>query len=262
MRASLTPRFGDCTRQNVEMYSKADTYGDTNMNAPKWAAGLATSVALCTAAALPAAVHAQAALGFSSQSGYFLDSNTRMLGWQFSVPTAASVAALGWFDLAQDGLNRSHEVGIWDATTQTLLASAVVPSGTAGVLLDQFRWIDLATALTLQPGVDYRIAGLDIGSGGDGHVWDASIGYGVSVSGFAVDPAITLGAAGTALGGLASQFGFPTGVIGDARRVEMGPNFSLSLVAVPEPASALLMLAGACLLMGATARARNMPQAA
>jgi hypothetical protein len=57
----------------------------------------------------------------------------------------------------------------------------------------------------LQPGVNYRIAGLDIGSGGDGHVWDANIGHGVTVGGFAVNPSITLGVAGTALGGLACR---------------------------------------------------------
>jgi hypothetical protein len=215
---------------------------------PVFAAAVFALGALASAA--PGAAQAQAALSFSSHSGSFLDGNTRMIGWQFSVPAAVNVAALGWFDLGQDGLNRAHQVGVWDTATQALLASAWVPAGTAGVLLDQFRWIDLDAPLALQPGVTYRIAGLDIGNGGDAHVWDANIGFGVAVSGFAVNPALTLGPAGTATGGLASGFTYPASTIGDARRALIGPNLSFSAVSpVPEPATWALMLSGVAALL-------------
>jgi len=126
----------------------------------------------------------------------------------------------------------------------------MVLAGSAGVLLGLFRWVDLGTPLSLQTGVNYSIAGLDIGSGGDGHVWDANIGFGVSVSGFGVNPALTLGAPGSAIGPLAAGFSYPSGTIGDARRAQMGPNLGFSaLHPVPEPATWAMVPGGMALLL-------------
>lgn len=192
---------------------------------------------------------AQPAVSFTATTGSFLDGNTRMLGWQFTVPQAVNITALGWFDWGQDGLARDHEVGIWDSAGQSLVASAVVPSGGAAVLDGYFRWVDLVAPVALQPGVSYRIAGLDIGAGGDPHVWDNPIsGFSAQVSGLSVNSAVQLGAAGTAIGGLASTFGFPSGQIGDARAALFGPNLAVS--AVPEPPAAWLLLGGAAMLAG------------
>lgn len=200
------------------------------------------------AAALSTAHAAQPAVAFTSTPGSFLDGNTRMLGWQFSVPQAVNVTALGWFDWGQDGLNRAHEVGIWDSATQGLVASAVVAQGSAATLDGFFRWVDLAAPVTLQPGVSYRIAGLDIGAGGDPHVWDNAIGgFSAQVSGLTVSSALQLGAAGTAIGGVTSDFSYPGGQIGDARAALFGPNMVLS--AVPEPATGLLLLLGGMALL-------------
>jgi Domain of unknown function (DUF4082) len=199
------------------------------------------------AAALSTAQAAQPAINFTVTPGSFLDGNTRMLGWQFSVPQAVNVTALGWFDWGQDGLNRAHEVGIWDSATQGLLASVVVAQGNIATLDGLFRWADLAAPVTLQPGVSYRIAGLDIGAGGDPHVWDNPIGgFSAHVSGLTVSSAMELGAAGTAIGGVTSAFSYPLGQIGDARAALFGPNMVLS--AVPEPATALLLMGGMALL--------------
>jgi Domain of unknown function (DUF4082)/PEP-CTERM motif len=199
------------------------------------------------AAALSTAQAAQPAIDFTATPGSFLDGNTRMLGWQFSVPQAVQVTALGWFDWGQDGLNRSHEVGIWDSATQGLLASVVVAQGNTATLDGFFRWADLAAPLLLQPGVSYRIAGLDIGAGGDPHVWDNPIGgFSGHVNGLTVSSAVQMGAAGTAIGGVASSFSYPSGQIGDARAALFGPNMVLS--AVPEPATALLLMGGLALL--------------
>lgn len=199
------------------------------------------------AAALSTAHAAQPAIAFTATPGSFLDGNTRMIGWQFTVPQAVNVTALGWFDLGQDGLARAHEVGIWDSATQSLVASVVVQQGSVATLEGFFRWADLAAPVALLPGVSYRIAGLDIGAGGDAHVWDAAIGgYSAHVSGLVVDSAVQLGGAGSAIGGLASGFSYPAGQIGDARAGLFGPN--LAVAVVPEPSVAALLLAGSALL--------------
>lgn len=190
---------------------------------------------------------AQPAVEFTATNGSFLDGNTRMIGWQFSVPQAVTVSALGWFDWGQDGLARSHEVGIWDNATETLVTSLVVPQGTAAMLDGFFRWADLAGPVTLLPGAQYRIAGLDIGAGGDPHVWDNPIpGFGAAVSGLSVNAAVQMAGPGAAIGSLASGFTYPATQIGDARGALFGPNLLVSVV--PEPATALLLLAGLGLL--------------
>lgn len=192
-------------------------------------------------ATLPVTARAQAVLSLDSYTGGFRDDNTRMLGFQFSVSAPVTISALGWFDHLQDGLAREHAVGVWNAGSQALLGSTVVRAGTLDALQGHFRWSQLQQSLQLLPGVTYRIAGLDIGLGGDAHVWDANIGFDVHVTGFAADPRFVL-TAGNGIGGLAQQFGFPGQTIGDARSVQMGPN--LMLAPVPEPAAWVMLLLG------------------
>jgi hypothetical protein len=85
------------------------------------------------------------------------------------------------------------------------------------------------------------ISALD--SGLDKHVWDAEIGGfpNMDVTGFSVDTAITIGAAGTAHGPFQASFGFPTTLgVPDARAALMGPNMKFSVVPVP---NALVLMA-------------------
>ena len=194
------------------------------------------------------------AISFTSTNGAFLDLRTRMIGWQFSLSDPVNVTSLGWYDQGGNGLNRAHEVGIWQTDTKILVAQAVVPQGLEAPLDGQFRWAGLSLPVQLQPGISYSIAGLDIGSGGDAHVWDTQIGCCTAhVSGFSVHALVQL-TAGTALGGETHGFGFPTGLIGDGRAALMGPNFTVS--AVPEPQTYIMMLAG-LLFIGGLARSRR-----
>jgi len=219
---------------------------------------LTLAAALALAASLSTAQAAQPAVEFTGTNSAFLDGNTRMIGWQFSVPAALQVTALGWFDWNLDGLARSHEIGIWESSTQTLVASLTVPAGTVAKLDGHFRWIDLATPVTLLPGTGYRIAGLDIGAGGDPHVWDNNIGlFNAQVNGLTVNAAVQLGSPGTALGGTALSFSFPGGPIGDARAALLGPN--LAVTAVPEPGATLMLLCGWALLLALRCKARPAP---
>jgi MYXO-CTERM domain-containing protein len=213
-------------------------------------------IAILTIAATPAA-RAQAALGFSGLgSSYYQDTGSRMLGWQFSVLTPVSVTDIGWFDWAQDGLSLSKQVGIWDTSDQSLVASVTLPSGTGTTLAGHFRYVTLGSPVGLLSGHTYRIAGYDVGSGGDPHVWDAFLGgySGVEVTSFTADSRISL-ATGEAIGHFAGGFGYPTTLIGDARQVEMGPN--MILAAIPEPPAAALAAAGMGLVLAMRKRRRQ-----
>jgi hypothetical protein len=89
----------------------------------------------------------------------FIDHRTA--GWAFSIAQAIQVDALGWYDYQGNGLNVSHEVGLWDDTSQMLLASTSVPSGSTATLIDSFRYVGLATPLTLLPGA-YVVGGIAV----------------------------------------------------------------------------------------------------
>ena len=72
---------------------------------------------------------ADTALSFTSANGSYIDTTSRMLGWQFQLARDSAVTHLGWQDLGLNGLNVAHEVGIW-TSSGTLLGSAGVPAGT------------------------------------------------------------------------------------------------------------------------------------
>jgi len=181
---------------------------------------------------------AQPALSYTSLNSNFLDGSNRMLGWRFSVTEDVNVSAVGWFDWDGNGLNLSHEVGLWNTAGETLLTSVVIPAGTTATLDSGFRYMALGTPVTLVTGQTYIIAGYDVGVSGDPHVWDVSLsGFNAHVNGFASDPRISPEAA---IGSVAGSFGFPTGTTGDARTVLMGPNFVVDVV--PEPSVTTLLI--------------------
>jgi hypothetical protein len=63
------------------------------------------------------------------------------LGYSFSLSQPYAVSALGFYDELGDGLLSSHMVGIFDATTQALLISGTLPSGSGSALQAGFRWL-------------------------------------------------------------------------------------------------------------------------
>ena len=84
--------------------------------------------------------------GFQS-ADYGLTSVT--LGWGFSLTTPLTVTELGYFD-GNSGLVDPHPVGIWDSVGN-LLATATVPSGGVGDLVNGFRFVPI-TPVTLGAG--------------------------------------------------------------------------------------------------------------
>ena len=65
------------------------------------------------------------------------------VGWEFTAQSDLWVSELGFFDLGQDGLNISHDVGIWDQDQQ-LIVSATVSYGTAAQLIGEYRYASVA----------------------------------------------------------------------------------------------------------------------
>ena len=76
----------------------------------------------------------------SVEGTHFTSGGDQLYGWIFSVNTPITVTSLGVYDENSDGLSISHDVGIYRQSDQLLLGSTTVPSGTAGTLLDTFRF--------------------------------------------------------------------------------------------------------------------------
>jgi len=64
---------------------------------------------------------------------------------------------LGYYDHNGDALASSHQITLWDNSTETIIASATVPAGTAAPLIDGYRWVELSSTVTLNPGSYYVI---------------------------------------------------------------------------------------------------------
>jgi hypothetical protein len=79
-------------------------------------------------------------------------------GWTFQANSDVVVTQLGLWDYFSNGLFHSHPVGLW-SSSQQLLASATVPAGTDGTLVNDFRYAPI-TPLTLSAGQSYYLGAL------------------------------------------------------------------------------------------------------
>ncbi|MCW1886928.1 hypothetical protein OKA04_19465 [Luteolibacter flavescens] len=92
-----------------------------------------------------------------------------MVGFTFQVLTTVTVTSVGWYDHDADGLSQAYQVGLWSSSTgfqpgqpvEALLGTSGVTIPAAGTLEGSWRVLELSTALVLQPGVSYQLAGLD-----------------------------------------------------------------------------------------------------
>jgi hypothetical protein len=189
------------------------------------------------------------ALAFTGAS-FFTDNRDFMIGWQFSLSNPVTISALGYFDQASNGLLGPHRVGIFD-NGGVLLIDGTVPTGTAGTLVDGFRYTSALTGLTALPAGTYVI--------------------GAQISANSPDPfALAVPAANvtTAPGVtylqerelLTSSFVVPTVNIPGSERGVFGPNFligSAASSAAPEPASLALLALSGLPVAGAVVRRRR-----
>jgi hypothetical protein len=88
---------------------------------------------------------------------------TQTLGDDFNVNSSITVYSLGVFDSGGNGLYGTLVARIYDRNTQTSLAS-ISFSGTDGTLVGGFRFINLATPLTLPAGFQGVISAAYLGS--------------------------------------------------------------------------------------------------
>lgn len=103
--------------------------------------------------------------------GFYETHGNGMIGWTFYVTSAITITQVGWYDAGGDGLSRDFQVGLWRAASGSFAAGqvatpllgangVVIPAGTGTSFNGLYRYIDLPTALTLQPGF-YQLGGLD-----------------------------------------------------------------------------------------------------
>jgi hypothetical protein len=211
---------------------------------------------LLAGAALPCLVSAASAstvlpAATITATEYFNNVESTNLGWEFTVNSPVRVTALGYYDYTADspqpvlfccsadnrtsgGLLDSHEVGIF-TTSGTLLASGLVPAGTSGTLINDFRYVSIAS-LSLGAGT-YVIGATQEGSGG-ANPTDPVV---FSFSSFATIPQVSV------VGGVYTGAGTPgtltfPGTSPSGYTAYMGPNFLVGTV--PETSTWAMMLLG------------------
>jgi hypothetical protein len=156
------------------------------------------------------------------------------VGYQFTVGSNnLTVTALGYFDDSGDGLQQSHDVGLYSSTGATL-GTVTVASGTTDPVVDDFRYADLGAPITLFANTTYYIAG-ETGTAVD--IWaDSSLGATITKS----------SDANTYIEyyDISSTLDFPSTINnGGHDSVYFGPNFEYTVV--PEPACLGLLGVGA-----------------
>lgn len=187
--------------------------------------------------------------GSNTSPGVSNDNNAKTYGYSFTTTLDHLVVThLGMFDSQSAnptlGFYQEHRVGLW-TSAGALLADVRFPAGNSGTLEGMFRYADLASPLTLEPGITYVIGA-----------------YYPPVASLPIDRLVTnvhmpAAAEGFVLGTTRFRFGqnmpFP-----DAVTINMpyvGP--TLRFEVIPEP-SALLLLAIAAAASLALSRQRGL----
>jgi hypothetical protein len=178
------------------------------------------------------------------------DNQDWSLGWEFTVTGNVAVDALGYnyFSVPQivlggplknlgGPLNSPHQVGIYDDSSQTLLASATVTN--ASTAIDGYLYTSLGSPVLLSSG-NYWIVGTTLGLG-DGWIFQADD--------IVTDPAIAYLTSGFTSGN-GGVLGFPASPASDMQNLAV--NFTIS--PVPEPEGLSLLGLGFLGLLAASRR--------
>jgi len=188
------------------------------------------------------------------------------VGWEFVPQTDIWVAELGFFDLGQDGLNTSHEVGIWDESEQLLVGATLAP-GTAAPLVGEYRYASV-TPVLLEAGQTFVIGATVPVSLRDPPAFISDMypndTFHIDPQTIMFDPCIGLGTADRYTSDIDGSFSDPlafpdkhlppapwidpnTGQqIGIVERYHFAPNFAFTVV--PEPGTLAIVCAGASLM--------------
>ena len=176
----------------------------------------------------------------TSNDSVFVNTGTWTLGYSFLVNSAITVTGLGVFDDNSDGLNVSHDVGLWDANGN-LLASTTVGAGTVAPLNGFYRMASIS-GVSLTAGNIYYVGSVN-GIDNDGWLQDPSS--------LVAAPEITY---------LSRQYEFSGGglvfpdLVGSGSTGYFGGNFEFGTSTVPEPGSLLMLGSGVLAVAGAFRR--------
>lgn len=150
------------------------------------------------------------------------------VGYAFTVKdNPLSAHRLGVFDASGNGLDSMNIIGLWQEGG-TLLATAILPSGSSAPLESGFRWFDLTTPVLLNANTTYRI-----GVQADLEMHPSGFATGL------VSPDITL--IGAVRNNQQGNFSYP-GSSPFPDQAIAGPN--LAYTVVPEPSTVVLVLFG------------------
>jgi hypothetical protein len=176
------------------------------------------------------------AISIDNVIGRMLGNPPFTLGWTFTVNDDIVVTQLGLFDSRQNGLEESHDIGIWD-DSGTLVASATIGSGVSGLLVDNFRYVEIVP-VTLAAG-GYTI-GAFFGTGLEPLVFAGD------ATGFVASPQIAFV---SAVFSNVPVLTLPDSVFGG--QGYFGPNFvhdDISAATIPEPGTLALIASGVAAL--------------
>jgi hypothetical protein len=166
-------------------------------------------------------------------------------GWEFDVTSQITVDALGFWDEGGDGLNHSHDVGLW-TIGQTLLAQTTMLNGSFSVAsssgLGVWLFNDIAP-LALNPGT-YVLGATFL---------NQDVDFARTQASATTIPEVTFVNARQET--FQSTLAFPTQVFAGINDAIFGPN--LHVHAVPEPATLLLIGTGLVSLVGLRRKLRS-----
>lgn len=200
----------------------------------------------CTALAVPM----PAIVLDGATNVYDFNGTSYTLGFAFTPVADLQVTSLGFFDFENNGLNESHQVGIWKDSNGEFSAPILVGTvaiGTTDPLIDNFRYTSaLSGTTTLTAGQAYRIGAFISNANQDVVLWNAwntgttaTVGYNtVNTSLISSDfPNSTVASAANA------SFVWPNGPqFGGFGPGFFGPNFRAEVL--PEPSSLALAALG------------------
>ena len=171
---------------------------------------------------------------------------TGIVGFRFTSANASTVINyLGFVDQGGDGLNASHNVGLylWDGSNYALQRSATVSAGTGNTLHNGYRWISIPSITLSNTGVTFWVVAATVGNI-DGDAWGDEALSGVTGSMGTLDPAIgginlAPGPAGYYDVG-ATSLGSPNLTFGGPQDFYSFYNAGNIATAIPEASSAVL----------------------